>query len=161
MPDSLAEMLPYAGEIILGITLVMDIVSTERDFKDVQLQDRSRVHALKALVLMSKFGVTTVFTTAGGTAGGAAGTALLPGVGSAAGSIVGSIAGAGAAAFLNRRLQPQMMEVGMAIAGVDEDDMFYFRNKCAIDDIGASLAATTLACATIPSPRADRGIRET
>ena len=142
IPDGIGEMLPYAGEIILGIRLVMDVVSTERDFKDVQLQDRSRVHALKALVLMSKFGVTTVLTTAGGAGGTAAGTALLPGVGSAAGGIVGSIAGAGAAAFLNRRLQPQMMEVGMAIAGVDEDDMFYFRNKRVIDGIGASLAAT-------------------
>ena len=81
IPDGIGEMLPYAGEVILGIRLVMDIVSTERDFKDVQLQDRSRVHALKALVLMSKFGVTTVFTTAGGAGGTAAGTALLPGVG--------------------------------------------------------------------------------
>ena len=142
IPDGIGEMLPYAGEIILGIRLVMDVVSTERDFKDVQLQDRSRVHALKALVLMSKFGVTTVLTTAGGAGGTAAGTVLLPGVGSAAGGIVGSIAGAGAAAFLNRRLQPHMMEVGMAIAGVDEDDMFYFRNKRVIDGIGASLAAT-------------------
>ena len=138
-------MLPYAGEIILGIRLVMDVVSTERDFKDVQLQDRSRVHALKALVLMSKFGVTTVLTTAGGAGGTAAGTALLPGVGSAAGGIVGSIAGAGTAAFLNRRLQPHIMEVGMAIAGVDEDDMFYFRNKKVIDGIGASLATTRAA----------------
>lgn len=145
VPDGIGEMLPYAGEIILGIRLVMDVVSTERDFKDVQLADRSRVHALKALVLMSKFGVTTVLTTAGGAGGTAAGTALLPGVGSAAGGIVGSIAGAGTAAFLNRRLQPHMMDVGMAIAGVDEDDMFYFRNKRVIDGIGASLASTRAA----------------
>ena len=145
IPDGIGEMLPYAGEIILGIRLVMDIVSTERDFKDVQLQDRSRVHALKALVLMSKFGVTTVFTTAGGAAGSAAGTALLPGVGTAVGGIAGSIGGAGTAAFLNRRLQPQMMHVGMAVAGVDEDDMFYFRNKMVIDGIGESLALTKVA----------------
>lgn len=142
IPDGIGDILPYAGEIILGIRLVLDIVSTERDFKDVQLADRSRVHALKALVLMSKFGVTTVFTTAGGAAGSAAGTALFPGVGTAVGGIAGSIGGAGTAALLNRRLQPHMMEVGMVIARVDEDDMFYFRNKRVIDDIGASLAAT-------------------
>ena len=145
VPDAIGEMLPHVGEIILGIRLVMDIVSTEREFKDVQLQDRSRVHGLKALVLMSKFGVTTVLTTAGGAGGTAAGTALFPGVGSAAGGIVGSLAGAGAAAFLNGRLQPRMMQVGMAIAGVDEDDMFYFRNKRVIDGIGESLAATKAA----------------
>ncbi len=145
VPDAIGEMLPHVGEIILGIRLVMDIVSTERDFKDVQLQDRSRVHGLKALVLMSKFGVTTVLTTAGGAGGTAAGTALFPGIGSAAGGIVGSLAGAGAAAFLNRRLQPRMMQVGMALARVDEDDMFYFRNKRVIDGIGESLAATKAA----------------
>ena len=145
IPDGIGEILPYAGEIILGIRLVMDIVSTERDFKDVQLADRSRVHALKALVLMSKFGVTTVLTTAGGVGGTAAGTAVFPGIGSAAGGIVGSIAGAGTAAYLNQRLQPRMMEVGMALARVGEDDMFYFRNKRVIDGIGASLAATKAA----------------
>ena len=147
VPDGIGEMLPYAGEIILGIRFVMDIVSTERDFKDVQLADRSRVHALKALVLMSKFGVTTVLTTSGGAGGTAAGTMLIPvpGIGSAVGGVVGSIAGAATAAFLNRRLQPRMMEVGMAVAGVDEDDMFYFRNKRVIDGIGESLAATKAA----------------
>ena len=145
VPDGIGEMLPYVGEIILGIRLVMDVVSTERDFKEVQLADRSRVHALKALVLMSKFGVTTVLTTAGGAGGTAAGTVLLPGVGTAAGGIVGSIGGAVSAAFLNRRLQPHMMDVGMAIAGVDEDDMFYFKNKRIIDGIGTSLAATKAA----------------
>ena len=106
-------------------------------------QDRSRVHALKALVLMSKFGVTTVLTTAGGAGGTAAGTALL------AGRRLSSRwhrrqhrRSSFTAAFLNRRLQPQMMEVGMTIAGVDEDDLFYFRNKGVIDGIGASLAGT-------------------
>ena len=142
VPDSLGEMLPYVGEIILGIRLILDVVSTERDFKDVNLDDRARVHALKALVLMSKFGVTTVFTTTGGAGGTAVGTALFPGVGSAAGGIAGGIAGAGVAALLNRRIQPHMMEMGMAVSGVDEDDMFYFRNKSGIDGIGLSLAST-------------------
>ena len=62
-----------------ALGLSMDIVSTERDFKDVQLADRSRVHALKALVLMSKFGVTTVLTTSGGAGGTAAGNDAHPG----------------------------------------------------------------------------------
>ena len=145
VPDVLGEILPYVGEVILGIRFVMDVVSTERDFKDVDLDARARVHALKALVLMSRFGITAVFTTAGGAGGSAAGTVLFPGVGTAVGGIAGSIGGAATAAFLNRRIQPQIMEIGMAIAGVDGDDMFYFRNKAAIDWIGQSLAATRAA----------------
>lgn len=145
VPDALGEALPYVGEIILGVRLIMDMVSTERDFRDVDLDDRARVHALKALVLMSKFGVTTVLTTAGGAGGTLAGSAMLPGIGSAIGGIAGSMGGAVTAGFLNRRLQPHTMELGMAIAGVDEDDMFYFRNKRTIDGIGKSLAETTAA----------------
>ena len=143
VPDGLGGMLPYVGEIILGVRLIMDIVSTERDFRDVELDDRARVHALKALVLMSKFGVTTVLTTTGGAGGTLAGSAMLPGIGSAVGGIAGSMGGAATAAYLNRRLQPHTMEIGMAIAGVDQDDMFYFRNKRTIDEIGKSLAETT------------------
>ncbi len=30
----------------------------------------------------------------------------------------------------------------MKFAGVDADDMFYFKNKIAVDNIGASLIAT-------------------
>ena len=69
---------------------------------------------------------------------------MLPGIGSAVGGIVGSMGGAATAAFLNRRLQPHTMEIGMAIAGVDQQDMFYFRNKRIIDGIGRSLAETTV-----------------
>ena len=145
VPDGLGGMLPYVGEIILGVRLIMDIVSTERDFRDVELDDRARVHALKALVLMSKFGVTTVLTTAGGAGGTLAGSAMLPGIGSAVGGIAGSMGGAATAAYLNRRLQPHTMEIGMAVAGVDQDDMFYFRNKRTIDGIGESLAETSAA----------------
>ena len=91
IPDSLTEILPYVGEIILGIRLIMDIVSTERDLSEVALPDRSRMHALRALMLMSKFGVTTVCSTVGGMAGGSAGTLGLPGVGTVVGGIAGSI----------------------------------------------------------------------
>ena len=38
-----------------------------------------------------------------------------------------------------------MLKVAMQIADVDEEDMFYFRNKVAIDGIGASFAATMVA----------------
>jgi len=137
VPDSVGEILPYIGEIVLAIKLIADIVSVERDFKEVSISDRSRVHALKALTLMSRFGITSVCVSLGGTAGSIA----LPGVGTAG----GAIGGAGLAFYLNRRLKPRMLEVAMKIAGVDEDDMFYLRNKVSIDRVGASLAATRAA----------------
>lgn len=75
------------------------------------------------------------------TAGSAAGTIAVAGVGSA----VGALAGGGLSLYLNRRLKPRMLEVATRIAGVDEDDLFYLRNKAAIDGIGSSLAETKAA----------------
>lgn len=136
VPDGLGEILPYVGEVVLGIKLIIDIISTEMDFKGVELQDRSRVHAMKALVLMSRFGVSAVCVKLGG----AAGTLAAPGIGTVAGAI-----GGGAVAFyLARRLRPRMMDVAMHVAGVTGDDLFYFRNKLSVDIIGESLRRTRM-----------------
>ena len=119
------------------------MVSTERDFKAVALNDRSRVHALKTLVLMSKFGVTTVCATAGSLAGGGAGTLAFPGIGTAAGGAIGGISGAVFAALLNRKLRHRVLDIAMHLSGVDEEEFFYLRNKLAADGIGESMAATS------------------
>ena len=142
-PEAIGEMLPYVAEIVLGIKLIYDMVSTERDFKAVNLTDRSRVHALKALVLMSRFGVSSVCIAAGGAAGGAGGSMALPGIGSVAGGIVGGVGGAAFAAVLNRRLRNRMLDLAMYLSRIDDDEFFYFRNKVAVDEIGRSMSATS------------------
>ena len=134
VPDRAGDILPYVREVVLGIRLLLDIVAVERDFRDLDLQDRRRVHALKALMLLSRFGVSSVLVQLGAAAG-----SLFPGPG----TVAGSIAGASTATLLNRRLKPRMLDVAMKIADVNEDDLFYFKNKSKIDAIGASLAATT------------------
>ena len=139
VPDSIGELIPFVSEAVLGIRLIMDVLSTERDFKDVKFGDRRNLHALKVLTLMSRYGVMTVYTSLGITAGTV--SIPIPGVGSA----VGGLAGGGLSFYLNRRLKPRMLEVATRITGVDEDDLFYLRNKAAIDTIGASLAETTAA----------------
>ncbi|MFO0578876.1 MAG: hypothetical protein U1A78_33145 [Polyangia bacterium] len=140
VPDSIGDFLPYVGEVILGIRLLVDIVSVEKEFKAVSLDNRARVHTMKAIALLSRFGVTTVCTTVAG----AAGTAAMPG----AGSIAGAVAGAIIAGKLNKRLKPRMLQVAMQVAGVTQDDLFYFRNKPGVDLIGASLANTNARLAT-------------
>ena len=144
VPDTVGGILPYATEIILGIRLLRDIVNTERDFEAVAFDDRMRVQGMKALVLLQRFGISTVLTTVGGVAGGAAGTAI-PIIGNVIGAIGGAIGGAGLAALLSSKLRPHMLEIGMELAGLTEDDLFYFKNKVPIDRIGESLARTAAA----------------
>ena len=142
VPDSIGEVLPYVGEVVLGVRLIHSIISTERTLQGEALSDRSRVHGVRTLALMSRFSVASVCGMAGAAGGGAASTSVLPGVGSLGGSLVGGIAGAGFAMVLNRKLRPHIEAVAVRLVGGDPDDLFYLMNKLAIDKIGESLAAT-------------------
>ena len=50
VPDKVSGFLPYVTEIVLGIRLLYDIVKTERDFEAVEIEDKTRINAMKALV---------------------------------------------------------------------------------------------------------------
>ena len=141
---SLTEALPYVAEVAMGIRLIWNVVSAERNLADEELSDRARVHGIRTLTLMSRFGVNQVCTWAGTLAGGVAGTAVVPGAGSGVGSLAGAFAGAGGGMLLNRMLQPRMDEIAMKLVGGDSDDLFYLMNKQAVDGIGSSLAATSV-----------------
>ena len=132
-PERMAELLPYVGEIVLGIRLLLDLIAVEKDFAGVEMSRRGRLHAMKALVLLQRFGVTSLCAFAGGVAGSA-----LP----VQGSIAGALGGAGLSVYLNRKLRPRAMDLAMWLAGVTPDDIFYLRNKTSIDQLGASLART-------------------
>lgn len=133
VPDEVGGFLPYVTEIILGIRLLYDIVKTKRDFEAVEIDDKRRINAMKALVLFQRFGISVVLIKVGGTAG-----SIVP----VWGNIFGTLTGAAVSAYLNSKLRPRMLEIGMKLAGITADDLFYFRNKVAIDRIGDSLAHT-------------------
>ena len=80
VPDSLGGALPYVGEVVMGVRLIWNIVTTERGLASEEISDRARIHGIRALSLMSKFGVNQVFVWAGA----GAGTAAMPGVGTVA-----------------------------------------------------------------------------
>ena len=145
VPDSIGEILPYVGEIVLAIRLITQMVSTESELSGVEITDRARVHGIRTLTMMSRFGVTQVCALAGSAGGSAAGSAVAPGVGTAVGATAGAIGGAGAAILLNRLLEPRMEEVAIRIMGGDREEVFYLMNKSAIDTIGGSLAVTSAA----------------
>lgn len=130
VPDEVGEILPYATEIMLALKLIKDIVDTKKDFEGVDLSNRKRINVMKALVLIQRFGISTVLTTAAGTAG----TAVFPGIG----TLVGAASGAGLSWFLSKKLKPRMMEVALKVSGLEQEDMFYFKNKMAIDDLAQS-----------------------
>lgn len=56
----------------------------------------------------------------------------------------GALAGKDLSFYLSRRLRPIIMDEAMTIAGVDENELFYFKNKLAVDGIGESFRLTSI-----------------
>ena len=156
VPDGAAELLPYVGAIVAGSRLIYSVISTERKFKDADRTTKNKIQVVQTLTLMSRMGVSAVLAITGGQAGAAAGGligSVVPGVGNAAGGvgggIGGSIAGAGMGILLNRRLQPHMLDLALDITGLTNDDLFYYKNKQRIDEIGDSIQGSAFALATL------------
>ncbi len=144
MPDSIGEMLPYLGEVVVGLRLIRGMVGTERELSDVELTDRSRVHGVGTLALIARFGINSVSAFVGGAGGGAAGS-IIPGIGNILGGIVGSIGGLFVGRQVHKALEPKIEELAIELVGGDSEDLFYWMNKQEIDQLGQSFAATQVA----------------
>ena len=151
IPDGTAEIIPYAAAFVRGARLIYGALKTEQQFKAADRTTKNRIQVVQTLTLMSRMGVSTVLATVGGMGGASAGS-LVPGVGNAVAGIGGSVIGAGMGMYLNKRLQPHMLDLVLNITGLTHDDLFYYKNKPRIDEVAfifqtrAKELATTLDC---------------
>ena len=137
LPDSVGEIVPYVGAIIIGTRLIYNAIKTEKEFSRADRTTKNKIQVVQALTTMSRFGISTVLSAIGGFGGGAAGTAI-PGIGNLIGSIAGTVAGAGMGIYLNKHLQPHMLDLALNITGLTHDDLFYYKNKPHIDSVALS-----------------------
>ena len=147
IPDRIVNILPYAAGIIAGARLIYSVLRTEREFKDADRTDINKIHVVRTLTLMSRMGISTVMAAVGGAGGGIAGTAI-PGIGNLIGTIVGTVGGAGIGMYLNRHLQPRMLNLALNITRLERDDLFYFKNKKGIDQLGWTFRRTAASLPT-------------
>ena len=143
VPDSVVEIVPYAGVILAGARLVYSVLQTERQFKAADRTTKNKIQVVQSLTVMSRMGVTTVMATVGGAGGTAAGSAI-PGVGNLIGGIVGSVVGAGIGMYLNKHLEPHMLDLALDITGLTRDDLFYYKNKERVDEVALSFRQTAI-----------------
>ena len=146
----IAEAIPGAGAIIAASRLVYSVVKTEKEFKAADRTTKNKIQVVQTLTLMSRVGVTTVLGTAGGMGGAAAGS-FLPGIGNLIGGIVGLVGGAGMGIYLNRHLQPHMLNLALDITGLTNDDLFYYKNKPRIDTVAVNFQRTARELAAAPA----------
>ena len=93
VPDGLLEFLLDASSLVGAALLILGALETERRFRDLDRTSKNKLQVVKALTLMSRFGVSTVLAGIGATGGATAGS-LVPGPGNFVGSGVGAIGGA-------------------------------------------------------------------
>ena len=139
--DNLSDIIPYGAAIAVSARLLYGVIRTEREFRAADRTTRNKIQVVQTLTLMSRMGISSVLAYAGGMGGTAAGS-VIPGVGNLAGGIAGSLAGAGMGMYLNRHLQPRMLSLALGITGLEQDDLFYFKNKPRIDHLALSFQRT-------------------
>ena len=134
VPDGVVDIVPYAATIMAGARLIYSVIKSEKEFKAADRTTKNQIQVVQTLTLMSRMGITTVLAVAGGTGGGGGGSAIMPGICTLVGGIGGSIAGAGMGMYLNKHLQPHMLNLALNITGLPYDNLFYYKNKPRIDE---------------------------
>jgi hypothetical protein len=135
VPDSLGDVLPYVGEIVLGIRLILDLIEVQKSFANISATDKAKLSGVKAIVLFSRFGITSTCAAIGSVAGGLIGPLGAP---------VGGILGAIISSKLNKKLKPKMLELALKLLNLKEEDMFYYNNKKKIDKLALSFRSASI-----------------
>ena len=149
IPDDVVDIVPYAAAIVGGARLIYGALKTEREFAAADRTTKNRVQVVQTLTLMSRMGVSTVLATVGGMGGTSVGS-LVPGVGNTVAGVAGTVLGAGMGMYLNKRLQPHMLDMALNITGLTRDDLFYYKNKPRIDEVSVRFQARAIELAETP-----------
>jgi hypothetical protein len=143
MPEGL-DFIPGASELILGVRLLLDIKRVNNEFVGISQDKKINIAAAKALVIMSKFGVSITLVSLGTAAGGAGG-GMLGGVGAIIGAPLGAITGGVTAGYINKKIAPYAQELSYKLLKLEKEDLFYYKNKARIDEIGHRLRSIRIA----------------
>lgn len=144
LPDGVVDIVPYTATIIASARLIYSVIRTEQQFSAADRTTRNKIQVVQTLTLMSRMGVSTVLAMVGGKGGALAGSAI-PGPGTLIGSVAGSVAGASVGIYLNRHLQPRMLDLALDITGLTHDDLFYYKNRKRVEALAQSLERAAIA----------------
>jgi hypothetical protein len=136
IPDDAADMLPFVGEIVIGLRVLYEMSTVKRDFNEIKVDEKRRIQGLRAIMALSRFGVAAVCTMVGGVAL----SAIFPGIGTLLGALGGAIAGA----YINKNIKPHMHKYAMYLLDMTDEDLIYFKNKVAIDGIAERFYSTRI-----------------
>ena len=149
IPDGVVEIASEAAVFLGAALLIYRVLKTEREFKAADRTTKNKIQVVRTLTLMSRLGITTVLATVGGMGGTAAGSSVL-GIGNLIGGVGGTVGGIVVGMYLNKQLQPHMLDLALNITGLTHDDLFYYKNKQRIDDVALEFQARAGELAAAP-----------
>lgn len=136
--DSSAEYIPVLGEIVVGIKLLSEMSKVNNEYQGIPKSQQDKIKMIKAIVYLSRYGVTTALM------GASVKTGMMVDVVSGGatfggGTVVGLTGGMMLSSKVNNYIKPYMYDMALGIMDYTHDDMFYFKNKVNIDNIGDGL----------------------
>jgi len=135
-PDQWSSILLFVGEIVAGMKLLYELSKVKRDYKHIEISDKRKIQGLTAIMAISRFGITSVLALTGGSVG----TAIFPGLGSLLGGLTGAFGGM----YFNKKMKPYLFDWTLWLLDLSNDEMFYFKNKKYIDELGNRIHGSRL-----------------
>lgn len=140
-PDGLGDLLPMLAEAKLVMKLLEVNSSVNKEYQYVNKSDMEKIKMIKAMVLISRYGITSVSAFCGAKAGAMVdlGTGgMLMGLGTLVGGLGGVIAGG----MMGGNIEPRLYDLALDIMDYTRDDLFYLKNKITVDEIGRRIQNT-------------------
>lgn len=140
-PDGLGDLLPMLAEAKLVMKLLEVNSSVNKEYQYVNKSDMEKIKMIKAMVLISRYGITSVSAFCGAKAGAMVdlGTGgMLMGLGTLVGGLGGVIAGG----MMGGNIEPRLYDLALDIMDYTRDDLFYLKNKITVDEIGREIQNT-------------------
>lgn len=131
LPDAAGDVIPYLGEAIVGVRLLIGIVNDQKELKLASGGMRLKVALVRTIAVISKYGAKKVIANIFEAGGKLVATPLGP-----AAPLVGMIASMGGVAVtssLIEALEPDYLALIKQILDLSDDDVFYYQHKESVD----------------------------
>lgn len=125
MPDTVGDILPFVGEIVLAFQLHKELIRVNFDYSQISDFDRRKVKALRAIHIAGRY----VAFSGGAALGAALGSAMVPGFG----TIIGGVLGYGYMWWKKRDIVAALDRMAKDLLNLNTDNLYYETRKSAID----------------------------
>ncbi|WP_312648993.1 hypothetical protein [Aminipila sp.] len=137
------DLVPYLSELVLGVKLLFDLASINKNFKLISATEKAKIGAVKVLVLFSRYGVRAVLTAIAGAgaflvAGGAT-NPFSPFAG-----IAGGISGLVVSNKLCKIIMPNIINILYELLKITQEQAYYYEHKKDIDQLALEFSKVEL-----------------